>query len=63
MARKNWIPADELRDSAVVARLMIHDVVGARDIFGAPAPYSTRVSGDFRSALLASHIQAMESRP
>jgi spermidine synthase len=63
LGRKHWIPVDELRDGAVVARLLTHDMAGARDIFGTLAPHSARAPGDFRSALLLSHLQAMEVRP
>jgi predicted membrane-bound spermidine synthase len=59
MALKGWLPADELRDGAVVARLIIHDVGEAREVFNALTPYSARPAGDLRSALLASYIQAM----
>jgi hypothetical protein len=60
--RRGWMPPDELRDGVVVARLATADHDGARKAFEALAPLSRRPEGDFRTALLASYIQAVEEQ-
>jgi hypothetical protein len=60
--RRSWLPPDELRDGLVVARLMTGDNDGARRAFESLAPLSRRGDGDFRSALLASYVEAMERK-
>jgi hypothetical protein len=50
------VPADELLDGSVVARLRVGDVRGARDAFAALAPRSNRLPGDFRLLLLAAYL-------
>jgi hypothetical protein len=62
--RTPWIPADELREGAVVTYLILGDAAGAQQIFEALAPLSRRPEGDFRTALLSSYIQArLEKHP
>ncbi len=60
--RKSWLPPDELRDGAIVARLMTRDIEGARRVFEALAPLSRRPNGDFRTALLSSYIQTAQEQ-
>jgi len=60
--RRSWISPDELRDGAAIARLLTRDVSGARTVFESLAPYSRRPDGDFRTALLASYIEAFQRR-
>jgi len=60
--RRSWISPDELRDGAAVARLLTRDVTGARTVFESLAPYSRRPEGDFRTALLASYIEAAQAK-
>ena len=59
--RQSWMPPDELRDGAVMARLATGDANGARQVFEALAPLSRRPNGDFRTALLASYIEATQA--
>jgi spermidine synthase len=58
--RRPWMPADELRDGLVMARLHIKDVRGARRAFDALTPFSTRPASDLRSQLLASYLRMAE---
>ncbi len=60
--KKAWMPSDELRDGLVVARLRLGDAEGARRTFEALAPLSRRRAGDFRTALLASYIDAVAAQ-
>lgn len=60
--RKSWLPPDELREGAVVARLMTRDTEGARRAFEALAPLTRRPAGDFRTALLSAYIQTAQER-
>jgi hypothetical protein len=57
-----WLPADELRDGGVVARLRLGDIAGARTLFEALRPLSRRPAGDLRSYLLESYVIALEQR-
>jgi spermidine synthase len=57
-----WIPADELRDGAVFARLHLGDVAGARRDLESLAPFSTRRPGDLRSQLLEAYVRMKEGR-
>jgi spermidine synthase len=61
MARgEGWIPADELRDGLMMARLHIKDVKGARRAYDALTPLSTRPQTDLRSQLLSSYLRMAE---
>ncbi|MEP6620844.1 MAG: fused MFS/spermidine synthase [bacterium] len=55
-----WMPADELREGAVLARLKLGDVRGARSVFDALAPRSARDVNDVRPQLLNAWIAASE---
>ena len=60
LAGRRWIPADELRDGLVMARLHIKDVAGGRKAFDALTPLSTRPASDLRSQLLLSYLGMAE---
>ena len=62
LARKPWLPNDELREGLSVAYLATGDAAGARRTFEALAPFTRRPAGDFRTALLASYIQTVEEQ-
>jgi predicted membrane-bound spermidine synthase len=53
-----WITPDELRDGAVVARLKLGDVEGARRIFRLLAPLSARSAESLQTRLLEAHLRA-----
>jgi hypothetical protein len=53
-----WITPDELRDGAVVARLKLGDVRGARGIFRLLAPLSARRPESLQTRLLEAHLRA-----
>ncbi|HYF39719.1 MAG TPA: hypothetical protein VD930_08535, partial [Gemmatimonadales bacterium] len=55
-----WIPADELRDGLVIARLHLRDVRGARQIHDSMFPLSRRPVTDLRSQLLAAYVESAE---
>jgi spermidine synthase len=55
-----WMPADELRDGLVVAKLHLRDVPGARQVLDSLFRYSRRPATDLRSQLLTSYVQAAE---
>ncbi len=57
---RRWVPPDELRDGAVMAKLHLGDVAGARAALESLAPFSTRAKGDLRSRLLESYVAAAE---
>ena len=57
-----WIAPDELRDGAVVARLKLGDVAGARRLFRALAPVSLRPRRHLHSMLLEAHLRRAERR-
>ncbi|MFL5402373.1 MAG: spermidine synthase [Gemmatimonadales bacterium] len=57
---QQWIPADELRDGLVVARLHLRDVRGARQALDGLFPLSQRPLTDLRSQLLAAYVQTAE---
>jgi spermidine synthase len=60
-ARKGrWIPADELRDGLVMARLHLRDVRGARQALDSLFPLSRRPVTDLRSQLLVAYVQTAE---
>jgi spermidine synthase len=55
-----WVPGDELRDGAVMAKLQTGDPAGARRVLQALAPLSGRPAGDLRSQLLAAYVAIAE---
>ncbi|MDB4912788.1 MAG: Spermine synthase [Gemmatimonadetes bacterium] len=55
-----WMPVDELREGAVVARLKLGDIRGARSAFDGLAPRSARDANDVRPQLLNAWITASE---
>jgi spermidine synthase len=62
LRERRWIPADELRDGLVIARLRLHDVRGARQALDSLFPFSRRSVIDLRSQLLSSYVQSAERR-
>ncbi|HEX6106532.1 MAG TPA: hypothetical protein VFZ26_13180, partial [Gemmatimonadales bacterium] len=60
--RRHWITPDELRDGAVVARLKVGDVAGARRVLRVLAPLSARAHDGLQSQLLEAHIRQAETR-
>ena len=61
MNEHRWIPADELRDGLVIAKLHLRDVAGARQALDTLARFSTRHPGDLRSQLLAAYVMKAEA--
>lgn len=59
---RRWIPADELRDGVVIARLHLRDVRGARQALDSLFPLSRRPATDLRSQLLVAYVQTAERR-
>ena len=57
----HWMPVDELREGAVLARLALGDVVGARRVLKVMAPMSARDANDVRPQLLDAWITAREA--
>ena len=57
-----WIPADELRDGTVMAKLHSGDVPGARQVLDTLGQFSTRSPGDLRTRLLRAYVDAAEQR-
>ena len=55
-----WMPADMLREGAVVARVKLGDIRGARTAFDALASRTERDKNDVRPQLLAAWIRAGE---
>jgi hypothetical protein len=60
---QSWIPVDQLRDGAVVAKLLVGDVAGARNYFQALAKRTERSPHDLRSWLLAAYVLYAEQLP
>ncbi len=58
----DWLPADLVRDGAVVAALRTGDVRGARAAFVVLTPRSARSAGDARALLLDAWIADAERR-
>ena len=56
---EGWVPADMLRDGAVVSRLMTKDVVGARTAFDKLTPLGGE-GAELRSRLLEAHLARAE---
>jgi hypothetical protein len=61
VAGRGWLPPDDLRDNAVVARLRIGDPAGARRVFDALAPRSDRPGTSLRTRLLEAYIRRAAS--
>ncbi|MDQ2668240.1 MAG: fused MFS/spermidine synthase, partial [Gemmatimonadota bacterium] len=59
--RDHWMPIDELREGAVMARLALGDVAGARRVMKALAPQATRETNDVRPQLLDAWIADREA--
>lgn len=57
---RGWMPADELRDGLVIARLHLRDVRGARQALDSLARFSKRPPTDLRSQLLAAYVEKAE---
>jgi spermidine synthase len=62
LKENRWITADELRDGAVMAKLHLGDVPGARAALDTLRRYSTRNPGDLRSRMLEAYVASAESR-
>jgi spermidine synthase len=62
LAEHRWIPADELRDGMVMAKLHTGDVAGARQALDSLGRYSTRPAGDLRTRLLQAYVTKAEER-
>ncbi len=58
---ESWIPVDQLREGAVVAKLRMGDVTGARRYFNALASHSERKLEDLRTRLLDAFLDAAEA--
>lgn len=59
-SNRAWIPADELRDGLVLARLHLRDARGARQALDSLFPFSRRPATDVRSQLLMAYVQSAE---
>jgi hypothetical protein len=57
---QHWMDSDEFRDGAVMAKLHMGDVAGARQMLESLVKTSDRSTGDMRSLLLASYVSAAE---
>jgi hypothetical protein len=57
----HWMPVDELRVGAVLARLALGDITGARRVWKAMAAVSVRDANDVRPQLLDAWITAREA--
>ena len=57
---RSWLPADMLRDGAVVSKLLTGDVAGARSMFQRLTPL-VGDGRDLRSRLLDAHLRAAEA--
>ena len=55
-----WLPADELRDATVVAKLHTGDAAGARKALDALRGFSLRSPDDLRSRMLDAYVMALE---
>jgi hypothetical protein len=61
-AKRNWIPADDVLDGAVLALLATGQADRAREAYDVVRPFSTRRSDDLRLALLQAYIAAAQPR-
>jgi spermidine synthase len=59
-SNRGWMPADELRDGLVLARLHLRDPRGARQALDSLFSLSRRPATDLRSQLLTAYVQAAE---
>jgi predicted membrane-bound spermidine synthase len=59
-SNRAWIPADELRDGLVLARLHLRDPRGARQALDSLFRFSRRPATDLRSQLLTAYVQTAE---
>lgn len=57
---RHWLPADVFYEAAIVARLRVGDVAGARALFGRMPSATDRDAGDLRMRLLDAHIREAE---
>ena len=57
-----FIPADELRDGAVLAKLHVGNVAGARQTLDTLQKFSTRGAWDLRTQLLEAYVTAAEKQ-
>ena len=57
---RQWVPPEFFYDAAIVARLRVGDITGARTLFGRMAATTGRKSTDLRQWLLDAHIRAAE---
>jgi hypothetical protein len=57
---RSWIPADELRDGLVLARLHLRDSRGARQALDSLFRFSKRPATDVRSQLLTAYVEMAE---
>ena len=60
--QQGWLNADELRDGAVIAKLHLGDVAGARRTMEALAKTSRRGPGDLRTLLLTAYVERAEQQ-
>lgn len=59
-AGRQWIPPETFYEAAIVARLRVGDVAGARALFGRMASGTDLKATDLRMRLLDSHIRVAE---
>lgn len=57
---RHWLPADVFYEAAIVARLRVGDVAGARALFGRMPSATDRDTDDLRMRLLDAHIREAE---
>ncbi|MCE9601830.1 MAG: fused MFS/spermidine synthase [Gemmatimonadetes bacterium] len=57
---RQWIPPETFYEAAIVARLRVGDVAGARALFGRMASGTDRKPTDLRMRLIDAHIKAAE---
>jgi hypothetical protein len=57
-----WLPADELRDATVMAKLHVGDAKGARVALDTLRRFSLRTPDDLRSRMLDAFVEMAEGR-
>ncbi len=57
---RHWLPADVFYEAAIVARLRVGDIAGARALFGRMPSATERDTKDLRMRLLDAHIREAE---
>jgi hypothetical protein len=62
LRERRWIPADELRDGTVMAKLHLGNVAGARMALDTLSKHSTRNPGDLRSRMLEAYVASAEGQ-